>query len=394
MSDDTNPRLDFSAAAGTIPATLRWRADAALSSAQRSASDELAAYLTASNPSVAPGGVLIAENPTNAVEVSFGRLADAESAAVNLETIYDVASVTKPVVTASIILRALAAGRCRLDDRLSRWFPEYAQGDKAAVSIAHCLGHGSGLPDWRPFFQDGDVLQAVLAEPLIAPVGSVQLYSDLGYILLGAIAERLYQRPLDEIARDQLFDPLSLGCGYRRISRFRDQPIPPNIAPTERCGWRGRRPHGEVHDENAAALDGVAGHAGLFARASDLTSVGGAWLRAFKGERGLFEPELVRQLWVEAPLYGSGSRRLGWDTITPGADQSAAGHYLTTASVGHLGFTGCSIWIDPSTETIVVLLTNRVYHGRDNLTIKPFRRRVHDLVARAIGYRERRADTL
>lgn len=354
--------------------------------------DELREFLERSSSTVAPGGVLLAERPGAALRACFGRIGDAESEPVTMRTAYDVASVTKAVVTSSIFMLALAEGRCRLADPLSRWFPELASGEKSAITLAHCLGHGSGLPDWRSYYLRGDVLRCVLDEPLVSPVGRVQLYSDLGYILLGTVAERLYAAPLDEVAREQLFAPLGLACGYRRISARHTAPPLSEIAPTEHCSWRGRRSHGEVHDENAAALDGVAGHAGLFARASDLVVVARSLLDARLGRRSLFETKVVTQFWSEFPPYGSGSRRLGWDTISPGVEQSSAGHYLGASSVGHLGFTGCSFWIDPSAETIVVLLTNRVYHGRENQTIKPFRRRVHDLVARALGYRERRSD--
>lgn len=349
---------------------------------------------------VTPGGILLAmRGGETRIERAFGALDPDLGPNVSAGTIYDLASLTKALVTSSLCMRYLDAGRLDPAQPVKDWFPGFAGGGRETVTIAHLLGHAAGLPDWRPLFRLAPelVIPAILAEPLACAPGTNQIYSDLGYILLGGILQQIAGDSLDHAAQRELWAPLGLtDTGFRPLAgdNAQQRERAARCAPTEYCSWRQRRPRGEVHDENAAGLGGVAGHAGLFSTAKEVARIAGNLLDAFHGRPSLFSQAVVRQFWAPGASPGAGTRRLGWDSITPGIGRSSAGHYLSLESVGHLGFTGCSLWIDPQPEVVVVLLTNRVYYGRDATqdTIKGFRREVHDQVAPALGYRQRRDD--
>jgi CubicO group peptidase (beta-lactamase class C family) len=218
----------------------------------------------------------------------------------------------------------------------------------------------------------------VLATPLEAPPGTRAAYSDLGAIILGQAIERLYSASLAQLAARRIFHPLGMSG-----TRF----LPPRswlarIAPTEHDSWRGRLVHGEVHDENAAFLGGVSGHAGLFGSAKDLLRFGEWLLGRYRGDpAGSHEPVVtaatVRRFTTRQDLVAGSSRALGWDTPSLGG---SAGTRLAPASFGHTGFTGTSIWIDPTRELVVVLLSNRVHPSRDNPRLAPLRALVADRV--------------
>jgi CubicO group peptidase (beta-lactamase class C family) len=223
-------------------------------------------------------------------------------------------------------------------------------------------------------------------EPLIYPRGTRSVYSDLGFMLLGFLVERLSGMALNLWCEEVIVQPLRADpmmfcptAGRAHLAVVRPIIDVSRIAPTEQDEWRGRLLRGEVHDENAAAMGGVAGHAGLFGTAESVLAVSGAWLRGYHGKESILDGVLVRQFTTRQPSAAQSSWALGWDT--PSAP-SSSGSSFSERSFGHLGYTGTSLWIDPLCELEVVLLSNRVYPSRKNEKIKAFRPSIHDLVYR------------
>jgi CubicO group peptidase (beta-lactamase class C family) len=225
------------------------------------------------------------------------------------------------------------------------------------------------------------LLDLIKEEALIYEKGEKSLYSDLGFMLLGLVIERLAGTPLDQFVYHNIVHPLKArplcylptdqegAAGRRSMINL--------IAPTEWDSWRGRLLCGEVHDENAAALGGVAGHAGLFGTAEAVLAITGAWLMGYCRKPSILDPEVVREFSMRQNTPVGTSWALGWDTPS---SPSSAGQYFSIQSFGHLGYTGTSIWIDPVRELEVVLLSNRVHPTRKNEGIRAFRPAIHDLV--------------
>lgn len=319
-------------------------------------------------------------------------------------TIYDLASLTKPLATATSVLLLIQGARVALEDPVQEVLTEFEGTPIGQATVRDLLTHRSGLPGWRPFYErldargqvsvlpGGDpfikqrVLHMIRDEPLIYAKGTRSVYSDLGFMLLGFLVERLSGEALDlwcdeAIIRPLRADPLmfcptagrvqpGVGCPAVDASR---------IAPTEQDEWRHRLVCGDVHDENAAVMGGVAGHAGLFGTAESVLAVSGAWLRGYHGRESILDGKLVRQFTARQESAARSSWALGWDT--PSAP-SSAGSRFSERSFGHLGYTGTSLWIDPLCELEVVLLSNRVHPSRRNEKIKVFRPAIHDLVYR------------
>jgi CubicO group peptidase (beta-lactamase class C family) len=279
------------------------------------------------------------------------------------ETLFDIASLTKPLSTATLAMMAIEEQALALEDR-----------PRPDVTVAELLTHSSGLPAWKRLGKTRDeVLRAVADEPLESPPGSVARYSDLGFILLGHTVENALGRPLDALFAQRIAGPLGIGTTFSP----RD---PAHCAPTE------GELRGVVHDENARAMGGVAGHAGLFSTARDVSRIVHALVAAWHGVRSTSTPRLlpparVRQMWTPSAVPGS-TWCLGWDR--PSAVGSSAGARWPRDGVGHLGFTGCSIWIDAPRARWVVLLTNRVHPTRANEAIKQFRPAIHDAIVAAL----------
>jgi CubicO group peptidase (beta-lactamase class C family) len=310
------------------------------------------------------------------------------------DSIYDLASLTKVIATTSVLMRLFEDGRFSLDTGVRTILPGFDGGGREKVTLEHLLTHSSGLPAWRALYQEArsreEALALVLATPLEGPPGEVERYSDLGAILLGECAARLGGLPLATLSYREVFGPLAM-----RDTCFRPPPSElRRIAPTELDRtFRRRLLHGEVHDENASILDGVAGHAGLFSTAEDLARFAREILRTVRGEGGpaLWKTATARLFTARRGKVPGSSRALGWDTRSDGEDASGAAGSKSTSgrrfgpgSFGHTGFTGTSIWIDPARDRFAVLLSNHVHPDRSRPGMLEARRAFHDAVAGAL----------
>jgi beta-N-acetylhexosaminidase len=335
-----------------------------------------------------PGGVLAIGIKGELLVHAFGRLKyDSASPTVSPETIYDAASLTKPVVTATLVAMQAEAGHMDLDLPVARFVPEWNSGPngdwRKTVTIRHLLTHSSGLPGHEDYFltlhSKHEIIAAICHAPLEYAPGSKTVYSDLGFILLGEILERATGKTLDLLAGERIFTPLGMMASTFSPAKS----LAARIAPTENdVTFRKRLLQGEVHDENAFAMGGVAGHAGLFATAPDLAAFCQMLLNGgLYAHQRLLTRAVISQFIAPQPL-ASGARTLGWMTPTP---NSSSGRYFSAGSFGHLGFTGTSIWIDPDQRLFVILLTNRVYPSRENDKITAVRPAVHDAVMQGLG---------
>jgi len=316
---------------------------------------------------------------------------------VQSDTVYDVASITKAVVTSVLCMQEAASGRLPLDAAASDGLPELAGAGREALTWRHLLAHASGLPAHQPFWRRVAgapssrlaIAQLAAREPLTYPPGSRAVYSDLGFILLGWWLERSTGRRLDHLFATRIAAPVGL-----LAARFLSLAEPESraellatrsVAATQMCAERHRLLLGEVDDLNAAAMEGIAGHAGLFSDAADLLAMARALTAAWRGEGAeLVARDAVRAFWMPSGVPGS-TWRLGWDG--PAASGSQAGERLSRGAVGHLGFTGCSIWIDPARDLAIVLLSNRVHPTLPHDDrFRRFRPALHDAVLDALGY--------
>jgi CubicO group peptidase (beta-lactamase class C family) len=316
-----------------------------------------------------------------------------DSPPVLLNTIYDLASLTKPLATASSILLLVQEGRVSLPQTLATVLEETKGVPLGQASLRDLLSHQSGLPAWCPFYQSFPpayssepdfrqtriqaVLEMILKEPVHQSSASTSTYSDLGYMVLGFAVERVTGQSLADFTRERIFNLVeanALAFGIHDIKRD----VLDRIAPSEEDPWRGHLLQGEVHDENAAALGGIAGHAGLFGAAQAVGQMTKAWLDSYLGKPSIFRQDFVSQFVKAQP---GTSWALGWDTPS---QPSSSGQWFSPESFGHLGFTGTSIWIDPIKELEVIFLSNRVHPTRENQAIKTFRPKLHDVIIQGL----------
>jgi beta-N-acetylhexosaminidase len=340
-----------------------------------------------------PGGVLAVGHHAKITVHSFGRLThDSKVARVTPDTMYDVASLTKPIVTTTAVMMLVEENLIDLDAPVSRYLPEFAPGSKndpnpgwrERITVRHFLLHSSGLAGHRDFYLQGKkptgrgILARVIAEPLVHEPGAQIEYSDLGFILLGAIVERVAGTPLDAFASARIFAPLGMTSSFFNPPAW----LRTRIAPTEHDrAFRRRAIHAEVHDENAWAMGGVAGHAGLFSTAGDVGIFAQMLLNGgIYAHRRILARATIREFTARQEI-GASAHALGWDVpVAP----SSSGNHFSPRSFGHLGFTGASLWIDPDRELFVVLLTNRVHPTRDNDQIRRVRPALHDAIAESL----------
>ena len=307
---------------------------------------------------------------------------DAAATPATLDTVFDLASLTKVIATTTLVMQLVDEGAIQLDDTVGRWLDEWRGEDRVVVTVADLLEHAGGLTPYLPFFRDhrgrSEFQHAICTLPLEYPPRSQSVYSDLGFVLLAfLVADAGGDVGLGIDDRfDQLARRLDLGdlC-YRPPAAWR-----PRTAPTEVDAWRGRLLCGEVHDENGWALGGVAGHTGLFGTAPSVGRFARALLETIDGAERLARPATLARFLRHSTVPGS-SRALGWDTMLV---TSSCGHKLSPDAIGHTGFTGTSLWIDPRQDLYIVLLTNRVHPTRDNEAILELRPAVHDAVVEAL----------
>ena len=341
--------------------------------------DPVISYLRSQVDSAFPGAVIaVGRHDRLLLLEPLGHYGVEDARPVTSETIYDMASLTKVVGLTTAAMMLVSAGTLDLNAPVHRYVPAFQGAGKERVTIRHLLTHSSGLPAWRPLYREAatreEALTLVDTTPLLRQPGDTFVYSDLGAIVLTQAVEAVVGERLDRFLEARLFAPLGM-----RSTRY----LPPEswrsrIAPTENdSSFRHRVLRGEVHDENAARLGGVSGHAGLFSSAGDL-AVFAQWL--------LERPSLVLEFTRRQDLPPGSSRALGWDTPS---QNSSAGTKLSAAAFGHTGFTGTSIWIDPDQDLFIILLTNRVNPTRANTKILQVRRRVADLVVDALTSGER-----
>ena len=321
----------------------------------------------------------------------------ADAAPVQVHTLYDLASVTKVVATTTLCMLFADEGRLDLAAPVQSYLPDFVGKNKDRVTVRHLLAHCSGLPAhvhlykrerqeargerqeegeralW-PVRQREAMFEVACQLPLVYEPGTGTAYSDMGFLVLGKVLETIGEGRLDVLAKQRVFEPLAM----RDTLYCPSLDLLHRIPPTERgTHLRDGLVHGEVHDENAAAMGGIASHAGLFSTARDLAKFLRAWLGA-----GIFPDQGIRQFTTRANIAPKSTWALGWDTVSPGI--SSSGRHFSERAFGSLGFTGTSVWADPIRDLGVVLLTNRVHPTRENAQIKHLRPEFHDAISEAL----------
>ena len=353
------------------------------------------AFQRAVEEQVFPGAVALVRSRGHVVfhEAVGTRGAPPDDQPVCRESIYDLASLTKPLATSTAVLCLVQDACLHLDQPVSRWVEELRDSPFAGVVLRQLLSHCAGLPAWRPYYEQlapsglppcneeergqrvRALLQAIACEPVEYQPGSQSLYSDVGFMLLGVIVERCAGMPLAAYCQRKIYEPLGISSLAFIGGDDAETEDPAEIVPTEWDRWRNRLLRGEVHDENAYALGGSAGHAGLFGTAHAVGQLSAAWLQAVQGRDGLLNAALAKRFTHRQSETSSWG--LGWDTpSTP----SSSGTRFSSRAFGHVGFTGTSLWIDPSCELEVVILSNRVHPTRANTAIQAFRPKIHDAI--------------
>jgi serine-type D-Ala-D-Ala carboxypeptidase len=313
---------------------------------------------------------------------AFGRLTyDADAALTRDDTVFDLASLTKVVSTTPLVMQQVERGAIGLDDPVARYLDAWRGTDREAVTIRDLLMHSSGLTAYLPLYRDhagrAEFERTICTLPLEYTPRTQSIYSDLGFILLSFILDDLGSAPLPT-----RFE--TLARQLRVADRLQFDPPPQwrrEIAPTEHDPWRGRVLVGEVHDENAWALGGASGHAGLFGTSAAVGAYARHLLQVLAGRTGAFARETLVTFVAKQTLVPGSSRALGWDTMLP---TSSCGTRMSPTAFGHTGFTGTSLWIDPERGVYVAFLTNRVHPTRDNDRIKQIRPAVHDAIMEAL----------
>jgi serine-type D-Ala-D-Ala carboxypeptidase len=361
---------------------------------------------------ITPAAQLVIQHNSAVVhEVAMGFLdPETKTRTVNDETLFDLASVTK-LFTTTAFMTLVKQGKVSVDDPVRSVLPEFSgerpiqpyenpldwgkmvsvpplpvgdgQGVRVSsvyadqVTFRNLLAHNSGLPAWRAFKDQPDAESAIrlaLDTFFSYPTGERVLYSDVGLILLGLAVSKLAGSPLDKTIYQRVTKPLGLSAHFRPAAPLHSKQ---NIAPTEFCKWRGRRIVGEVHDESAWRLGGVAGHAGMFAHARDVAAFGQSFLDA-----SLLRRETIAEM-IRLQAEFDGTRRgLGFALWSP--DPEASSNPFSPATFGHTGFTGTCLWIDPSRALVVALLTNDVYGGRDERGIADLRVQIHQAIVESV----------
>jgi CubicO group peptidase (beta-lactamase class C family) len=304
--------------------------------------------------------------------------------------LFDVASLTKVLCTTTLAMMAVSDGKLTLTDKLSARISLPQHPSHRDICIYHLLHHSSGLPAHRKYYLEipthdlgrpagrDRILNAASQEVCEHPAGQQVVYSDIGFILLGRVLEEVWGTALDALFAHEIARPLGLHATHFVPAGAKESAA--HFVPTEDCSWRKRVLRGEVHDQNCYAMGSVAGHAGLFGTATDIHQFARIMVAAAGGVHDFLNPSVVQNfLEPITPAPHAGPRRvLGWDI--PEGPQSQAGRQFSPRTIGHLGYTGCSIWIDLQKKFWVILLSNRVHPSASNDKIRAFRPMIHDLI--------------
>ena len=328
---------------------------------ERLRADIVSVLLDCVQEKIFPGAVAALISPTDEATIPFGRETyDSDAQPIKDDSIFDAASLTKIVATATSVMQLVERNELSLDDRACKFLPRLKRADKEGITIAQLLGHTAGFPGGeplRPCQSREEILDMIFSMDLVYPPGTNRIYDDLGFILLGLIVEFVTGSPLDKYCERHIFAPLGMGeTLFRPSERLRGR-----IVPTEIDAERGGLLRGMVHDHSAYVLDGVAGHAGLFTTAHDLGRFARSMMEACADTKpGILTRTSIARMWSRLWKDGEGEYGLGWDRLRPsymnGIDDSDA--------VGHTGFTGVSLVISPCRNLAVILLSNRVHPVR------------------------------
>lgn len=329
--------------------------------------------------------VLVARDGAVVYQKGFGKFTyDVDATPVTPDAMFDLASVTKVIATTSAVMRLYDEKKLSLDDKIVKYFPAFGQNGKENITLYNLLVHNSGLPAWRKFYEFCDnpqcVLDSIFATPLVYKTGDSTVYSDLGLITTGKIIEKITGTTLDKYVDSVFFKPLGMvNTMYNPPPSLWNRVVPTEID----TYWKKTNVavHGRVHDENAATLGGVSGHAGLFSTAGDLVKILQMELNGgvYGGKRYINE-ETIKKFTTRQSERSS--RGIGWDTKS--SEYSFSGKYTSMKTFLHTGFTGTSVVVDPEKNIIVVFLTNRVYPTRENSKLYGVRRQVHNTVYEAL----------
>ena len=335
---------------------------------------------------VFPGGVLLVSKDRSIV--FFEAYGDANlfsGRKMTRETVFDLASLTKPLATVLAVMELIRQSRLTLRENLGSILPSFKGTDKDKIRVENLLYHNSGFPDYRPYYkllkklEPGQrkvaLRELLIKEPLIHPPGRHVVYSDLGFMVLCRVVEEVAGIRLDRFVEENIYRPLGLKSLF--FVPLDKKPTDVKFAATERCPWRDTLLEGVVHDDNAYSVGGIEGHAGLFGNAGDVFDLLCELMAVYGGSvsTGVFDIDLTRRF---LSLNKQNGRTLGFDT--PSSKGSSCGRYFSKRTVGHLGFTGTSFWMDLDRAIVVILLTNRIHPSRDNDRIKAFRPKLHDMV--------------
>jgi CubicO group peptidase (beta-lactamase class C family) len=344
-----------------------------------------------------PGAVLLIAREQNIVFFySIGnRTICPQSLPMEKETRFDLASLTKPLATTLAAMKLKEDNLLDLNEPISSIIEPFPWKDKADITPRLLLNHSSGLPDWKPYYLEliklplkerkPLVRHLIMEEPLMQDPQTVSLYSDLGFIVLEWIVELLTSKDLSSFLNETFYQPLRLKTMHMDNITLEPMNEKELYAATEHCPWRKEIMQGHVHDENAYALGGYSGHAGLFGTAYDIFTLTTELVNIYHGSNSsLLKSKSVTTFLSQQEIIPGSTWALGWDT--PSKNNSSSGNYFSSNSIGHTGFTGTSIWIDLEKRITVIFLTNRIHPNRSNEKIKEFRPELHNLIMNELGY--------
>ena len=338
-----------------------------------------------------PGAVLLVARGDEIVfrEAVGYRSVYPERDIMKLGTIFDLASLTKPLATTLALMKLVESKKIDLDEPIATIFSKPLPEDKTTMTTRLLLSHSAGFNDWKPFYLElvnhdppkrkAILRDRILHDPLAYMPGDKVLYSDLGFMMLEWIIEESSGMTIPRYLERNFFGPMSLKRTFFIEGNHKSQVPKQSFASTENCPWRNKVIQGEVHDENAYALGGYSGHAGLFGTVDEVYQIMNLLREHYFGKRqDYLSPKNVGDFFIRQNRVKGSTWALGWDTPSP--EGSSSGRYFSKNSVGHLGFTGTSIWMDLEKDAIVILLTNRIHPTRKNEKIRAFRPKLHDLI--------------